>query len=160
MSFQIQQLTNNQKSYCQKYISSLPANDVPVKPNISASFAGNKEITDDLLKLYLLRKKTAGSSIVEDFLSAGDPLPQAGNYWIFLNSKEEPACLLKTASIKIHKFFEVPVEIAIAEGEGDLSLEHWRKVHAELYAPFLKSWGLDSIQNATVITEFFSIVYR
>ena len=61
---------------------------------------------------------------------------------------------------KIHKFNEVPVEIAVAEGEGDLTLEYWRKVHGELYVPYLKTWSLKNISEATVITEFFEIVYR
>lgn len=149
-----------QKSYWERFKSSLPLNERPKNPNVSASFAGNKSITDELLALYFIGKKTAGSSIVEDFLAAGDPLPQKGNFWIFLNSKEEPCCILKTVNVKIHKFQEVPVEIAIAEGEGDLSLDYWRKIHSELYNPFLHSWGLSCIEDATVITEFFRIVYR
>ena len=156
----MQKLNIHQKIYWDRFISGLPLNSRPLNPNISASFAGNKEITDELLNLYLIGKKTAGSSIVEDFVSAGDELPQIGNYWIFLNSKEEPSCILKTVDIKIHKFNEVPLEIAIAEGEGDLSLEYWRKVHSDLYTPFLNAWGLKEIADATVITEFFNVVYR
>lgn len=55
---------------------------------------------------------------------------------------------------------EAPVEIAVAEGEDDLSLGYWRKVHADLYQPHLESWGLKTIRNATVITEFFELVYK
>lgn len=153
-------LDNIQKFYWDKFISSLSPCLHPVNPNVTASFAGNKEITDELLNLYLIGKKTAGSSVVEDFLSAGDELPQVGNYWIFLNSNEEPSCILKTVDIKIHKFNEVPEEVAVAEGEGDLTLEYWRKVHSDLYTPFLKTWGLNDIHDATIITEFFEIVYR
>lgn len=153
-------LNSTQKIYWNRFISTLPRDSRPIQPNISASVAGNNEITDELLNLYLCGKKIAGSSIVEDFLSAGDELPKIGNYWILLNSKQEPSCILKTIDIKLHKFNEVTVEIAIAEGEGDLSLEYWRKVHADLYTPFLNAWGLKRIEDATVITEFFSIVYR
>jgi len=60
----------------------------------------------------------------------------------------------------MHKFKDVSAEIAIAEGEGYLSLEYWRKVHEELYLPFLTKWGLTDIDNATVITEYFKLVYR
>lgn len=156
----MQRLNNIQKAYWDQFIFSLSPSLRPVNPNVSASFAGNKEITDELLSLYLIGKKTAGSSIVEDFLSAGDELPQIGNYWIFLNSKEQPSCIFKTVNIKIHKFNEVPEEIAVAEGEGDLTLEYWRKVHGGLYNPLLKIWGLKDIHEATVITEFFELVYR
>lgn len=156
----VSKLNRIQKEYWDRFILSLSPNLRPVNPNVSASFAGNKEITDELLSLYLIGKKTAGSSVVEDFLSAGDQLPQIGNYWIFLNSKEVPSCILKTINTKIHKFNDVPVEIAVAEGEGDLTLEYWRKVHGGLYIPYLTLWGLNDINEANVITEFFEVVYR
>ncbi|MGZ3749034.1 MAG: ASCH domain-containing protein [Pseudobdellovibrionaceae bacterium] len=97
--------------------------------------------------------------MVEDFLTAGDPLPQAGNFWIYLNSKAQPSCILRTEKVVIHKFKEVPVEIAIAEGEGDLTLNYWMNVHSELYSPYLRSWGIDDINDATVITEYFRVVH-
>ncbi len=146
--------------YWEKYLETLTKQEHPINPNVEASFAGNKEITDELLQLYLSGRKTAGSSIVEDFMSAGDPLPKVGNYWIFLNSKNEPSCILKTVKIVMNKFRDVPVEIAIAEGEGDMSLEYWRKVHEEIYGPYLSEWGVSNIEEATVITEFFEIIYR
>jgi 5-formyltetrahydrofolate cyclo-ligase len=146
--------------YWEKYLETLTKQEHPINPKVEASFAGNKEITDELLQLYLSGKKTAGSSILEDFISAGDPLPKVGNYWIFLNSKNEPSCILKTIKIVLNKFRDVTVEIAIAEGEGDLSLEYWRKVHEEIYAPNLSGWGVSNIEEATVITEFFEIIYR
>ncbi|MGZ3771474.1 MAG: ASCH domain-containing protein [Bdellovibrio sp.] len=65
-----------------------------------------------------------------------------------------------TVKIVTHKFNKVPEEIAIAIGEGDLSLEYWKKVHSELYTPHLEKWGVNSIDVATVITEFFKIVYK
>jgi uncharacterized protein YhfF len=146
--------------YWEGYLETLSIQERPVNPNVEASFAGNKEITDELLQLYLSGKKSAGSSIVEDFISAGDSLPAVGNYWIFLNSKNEPSCILKTIKTVMNKFRDVPVEIAIAEGEGDLSLEYWRKVHEGIYGPHLSEWGVSNIEEATVITEFFEIVYR
>ena len=154
------ELNATQKAYWNAFLASLPIEERPINPKVSASVAGNKEITDELLELYLSGRKTAGSSVVEDFDTAGDPLPQVGNYWIFLNSADLPSCILKTEKIVFHKFHEVPSEIAVAEGEGDLSLEYWRRVHAELYSPFLNSWGLKSIDDATIVTEFFRIVYR
>lgn len=127
---------------------------------MSAGYAGNQEITDELLALYFASKKTAGSSILEDYLTAGDPPPQVGNYWIYLNSHDQPSCILRTEKVVIHKFKDVPIEIAIAEGEGDLSLDYWRRIHSEIYSSHLPKWGLNDIADATVVTEYFSIVYR
>ncbi len=143
-----------------EYLKTTPPG-LPEIPRITASYAGNKLTTDDLLHLYLIDKKTASSSILEDFTSANEPIPKIGDFWIILNSKDEPSCILRTERVVVfNKFKHVTKEIAIAEGEGDLSLEYWRRVHKDFYSPFLKSWGLTDIEDATVITEFFKIVYK
>jgi uncharacterized protein YhfF len=149
-----------EERYWRKYLSTVAPEKIPEAPRVEARYAGNKLITDGLLDLYLIGKKTAGSSIAEDFQSAGDPLPKVGSYWILLKSNDEPGCILKTDRIEFHKFKDVPPAIAIAEGEGDLSLEYWRRVHEELYRPHLSGWGLSEINEATVLTEFFTLVYR
>ncbi|MCB0390781.1 MAG: ASCH domain-containing protein [Bdellovibrionales bacterium] len=155
----LNKLKPTEKIFWESYIDSLPQNERPKEPHVEASYAGSKRITDKLIELYLEGKKTAGSSIKEDFISAGDPLPKVGNFWIILNSNEEPQCLVQTVKVVENKFYDVPLEIAIAEGEGDLSLEYWRNAHKKFYEPHLEDWGLSRIDDATVITEFFAVVY-
>lgn len=58
-----------------------------------------------------------------------------------------------------HTFCDVPASVALAEREGDGSPGHWRRVHADLYAPHLSSWGVERIEDAEVVTEFFSVVH-
>ena len=97
---------------------------------------------------------------MEDYLTECDPLPEIGNYWIVLDSECRPRCIVQTINIEQNKFKDVPVEVALAEGEGDLSLEYWRRVHRSFYAPFLKQWGVRDIEEATVVTEHFRIVHQ
>ena len=127
---------------------------------VTAGYAGSPQITDDLLALYLAGKKTAGSSLLEDYLATGDPLPRVGNFWICLNGRGEPSAILRTERIVMNKFKDVPVEIAIAEGEGDLSLEYWRRVHAQFWGPHLAGWKVSDLNEATVVTEFLTVVHR
>ena len=151
-----------EQAHWQKYVDALSASQKE-KMNevfVSAGYAGNPQITDELLGLYLCGRKTAGSSLMEDFLSCGERLPQVGDHWIYLDSSGTPRCILKTEKIVVNKFKDVPEEIAVAEGEGDLSLAYWKRVHSELYMPFLKTWGVENLDEAWVLTEFFSIVYR
>lgn len=149
-----------ENQYWERYLGTLSQEDRPNNPIVEANFAGSKEITDDLLELYLCGRKTAGSSIVEDYESSGDSLPKVGNYWIYLNSKDEPSCILRTEKVVQNNFNDVPLEIAVAEGEGDLSLEYWRRVHKEIYSPHLSDWDLSNIEEATVVTEFFKLVFK
>ena len=149
----------NEQEYWENYLATLNIDNRPINARVTAAFAGNSQITDELLSLYLQGKKTAGSSLVKDFLTAGDPLPQVGDHWIYLDSCSEPRCILRTDRIVTYKFRDIPLEIPVAEGEGDLSIEYWKRVHSELYKPYLNQWGISDLSEATVITEFFSLVY-
>jgi len=152
-------LKANEKQYWERYLEMRPADGCDV-PHVTADYAGSSKDTDELLRAYLEGRKTAGSSFLEDYLTANDPIPQVGNYWILLASDGEPSCLLRTVKIKIYKFKDVTEEIAVAEGEGDCSVEYWRRVHAKSYTPHLKAWGIYDIEEATVITEFFRVVFH
>jgi uncharacterized protein YhfF len=129
-------------------------------PTVHAAFAGDRTITDALIRLYLDGKKSAGSGLVKDYLSAGDPLPKAGDYWIVLDNLDQPRCLLKTVRVEINVFRYIPASVAAAEGEGDLSVAHWKRSHREFYLPSLSKWDIADIDEADVITEHFELVHR
>jgi 5-formyltetrahydrofolate cyclo-ligase len=147
-------------SYWSSYVKTLPDDKKPADAVVTAGYAGTPEITDELLALYLAGKKTAGSSVLEDYISSGDRPPEVGNFWIFLNSKNQPSCILRTDKVVTHAFKNVPSDVAIAEGEGDLSLDYWRKVHSEIWLPLINKWGVTDLENATVVTEFYTNVYK
>lgn len=153
------QLAASEQAFWHNYLDS-QHKKTDLEYTVEASPAGNLSITDELISLYLAGKKSAGSGLVEDYQVTGDALPKVGNYWIVLDSHSEPRLILKTVKTEIHPFLQVPEYIAIAEGEGDLSLAHWRAVHAKFYEADLSSWKLKHINDAHVITEFFEIVWK
>ncbi len=147
-----------QQKYWNSYLETIK--DKPTNPTIIVGFAGNQEIADELLELYLSGKKTAGSALLKDYEVTGDPLPLIGNFWIILNSNNEPKCIVRTIRVESYQFDQVPKEVAIAEGEGDLSLEYWRKAHIDFFNPYLEEWGVIDLDKETLITEFFEVVYK
>lgn len=153
-------LKPQERSYWSSYLETLPDDKKPMNAFVTAGHAGTPQITDELLALYLAGKKTAGSSVLEDYIAAGDQPPAVGNFWIFLNSSNQPSCILRTEKVVTHAFKDVPSDIAVAEGEGDLSLDYWRKVHSEIWLPLIHQWNVAELDNATVVTEFFTVVYR
>ncbi|MBD5829825.1 ASCH domain-containing protein [Janibacter melonis] len=152
-------LTPAQEQFWQEYLASLDPEDRP-KGGVMAASPGSPDITDELIDLYLQGKKTAGSGTVENYTTAGDPLPQPGDHWIALDATGRPRCILRTERVEIHSFLDVPDDVARAEGEGDLSLAYWRQAHGSHYLPCLADWGLRRIEDATVVTEFFTLVHR
>src|SRR5262249_49365667 len=114
---------------------------------------------DELLQLYLDGKKSAGSSLVIDYVTGGEELPKVGNFWIILDSHGVPKCIVKTIRITIHQFDQIPEEVAIAEGEGDSSLAYWTKAHRHFFEPYLQRWNVTDLSKEKVITEFYDIVW-
>jgi uncharacterized protein YhfF len=151
-------LNHSEMTFWSSYLKIAP--DAKLSTNVKASIAGSREIADKLLELYMNGKKRAGSSLVKDYELSGDELPKAGDYWIILNSNNEARCIVKTVRVEIYQFDEVPEEVSIAEGEGDLSLEYWRKAHIAFFKPFLKDWGIQDLNKEKVVTEFFEVVYK
>lgn len=153
-------LAPNEMKFWQRYLSSLPAATRPRHPRVEAALPGNREVADELINLYLTGKKSAGSSLVKDFEINGEPFPAVGNYWIVLDRKNKPCCIVKTIRVVFHRFKDIPEDIAKAEGEGDCSVAYWKKVHEKLYSPYLEKWQINNLQNTKVITEFFEVVYK
>lgn len=153
-------LTEPEQRCWDAYLATLPPDDPAHTAPVSSGMPGDERIADRLVGLYLDGRKTAGSGLVADYENAGDALPQVGDHWIVLDASGAPRCIVRTETVEFHAFRDVPERIAVAEGEGDLSLDHWRRGHARFFAPFLAEWGVDDLDGALVVTEFFTLVHR
>lgn len=142
------------KAYWENFVK---RGGIRIEPSVvvSASMPGDKFLADALVAQYLNGTKTAGSGLVRSYEVAGEPLPKVGNYWIILDSHEQPRCIGKTIRVEINTFVTVREEIALAEGDG--SLENWRKAHREFFGSFLAELGIDDLDQALVVTEFFEV---
>lgn len=152
-------LKPTERIFFEKYLDSLLHEERLKISHVSAGVAGNLEMADSLLNLYLNGKKTAGSSLLEDYLSAGDPLPKSGNHWIILDSHQVPRCIVRTVKVEQYRFNEIPESVAVAEGEGDFSLRYWREAHRSFFTPFLSSLKIAVLEEAQVIVEFLEVVF-
>lgn len=103
-----------------------------------------------MITLVLSGKKRATSSL---FISDTN-LPVIGEESIICYDDDTSACTVKTVDYKIMKFNEITEEHAELEGEGDLSLNYWKKVHYEFFKSIDSSFNEDSI----IIFEIFEVV--
>ena len=104
---------------------------------------------DKLIELVLMGKKTATTSNYDE-----NELPIIGEESIIHFDNEKEACVVKTIDYKIMKFKEMTEDLASLEGEGDLSLDYWRKVHFD----FFKSYNPDFNDDTLVVFEEFKVV--
>ena len=118
------------------------------------------EAPDKLADLVLRGIKTATCSAYDLYLINNEPLPQAGDYSVILDSNEEAVCIIKTLEVYVTAFDRVPEEHAFKEGEGDRSLEYWRKVHINFLTNELASVNRSFDENTKVVCEEFEVVYK
>ncbi|WP_035052748.1 ASCH domain-containing protein [Carnobacterium pleistocenium] len=117
-------------------------------------------IPDELAELTLQGIKTATASAYELYALDSDPLPQVNDFNIILDSKDEAFCITKTTKVSIIPFLEVSEKHAFKEGEGDKSLESWRKEHTELFTKWYEEGNLEIHDNIPVVCEEFQVVYK
>ena len=76
---------------------------------------------------------------------------------ILTNWDKTDRLLIETTSIKIVEFKDVTKEHAIKEGEGNLTLRYWRKVHKKIFKKELKLKGQKFNKHTKIICEEFKI---
>jgi uncharacterized protein YhfF len=97
------------------------------------AFGASPPQADELLALVLAGKKTGTASSLRDYAIDGDPVPAVGDLSIVLDGRGAPRALIRTTVVDIVLFRDVAADHALAEGEGDLSLEWWRGAHARFW---------------------------
>ncbi len=114
---------------------------------------------DELAELVRKGIKTGTASAYPLYEEENEALPKAGDYSVILNSKDEAVCIIKTTKVYIVPFREVSEEHAWKEGEGDGSLEYWRKVHDEFFSKCISEAGKKFDENMPVVCGEFKLVY-
>lgn len=107
---------------------------------------------NELISLVLTGKKTATTSLFDD----NEKLPVIGEKSIICYDDGMEACIIRTTDVKVMKFNEMTEEYAKLEGEGDLSLNYWKKVHYD----FFKSINKDFNHDSKIVFEVFELVNK
>jgi uncharacterized protein YhfF len=118
------------------------------------------EAPDKLAELVLQGIKTATCSVYDLYLIYNEKIPQEGDYSIILNSNKEAVCIIRTLKVYVTEFSRVSEEHAFKEGEGDRSLEYWRKVHSNFVTNELASVNILFDEHSKVVCEEFEVVYK
>ena len=118
------------------------------------------EAPDKLADLVVQKIKTATRSAYDLYAIDNEPLPKAGEYSIILNSKDEAVCIIQTRRVYVTEFNHVSAEHAFKEGEGDRTLEYWRRVHENFLRNELASVNKSFDGTTKVVCEEFEVVFE
>ena len=110
---------------------------------------------DELVNLVLEGKKTATCSLLRAYQGYEDEIPRVGVYSMICDGSKKPKCIVFYVDTFICRFNEVTEKHAYEEGEGDRSLEHWKKVHLE----FFSEYG-NFKEDERLLCERFEVLYK
>jgi len=124
-------------------------------------FCDNQRDADELAQLVKSGIKTATASLCEMYdIDEEDTLPKVGEYSIITDWEGRAQCIIETIEVNLVPFKEVEEDFAYLEGEGDRTLEHWRKAHMEFFQRELKDHPIDFSEDMLVVCEKFKVVYK
>ena len=121
------------------------------------SFGDSPELADELLELVLAGRKTATAGAVADYEAAGEALPQVGDLSVVTDGAGTPRVVFRATQVDVVPFDEVDAEHAALEGEGDRSLETWRRDHEVVWRRRLGVEQFDP--RMLMVLERFEVVY-
>ena len=121
------------------------------------SFGDSSAMADELGKLVLAGIKRATAGSVWSYESTGVPKP--GDLSVVTDSNGTPLCIIETVQVDIVPFSAVSEEFAATEGEGDGSLDYWRKAHFEYFTRECESSGRSFDQEMLLACERFRVVH-
>jgi uncharacterized protein YhfF len=102
----------------------VPYDDLP-----TCEFAFPGPLRDRLVAAILDGSKTSTTGLADEDEREGEPLPQPGAREAVLDSAGRRVAVIEMVDVRVLRLADVPLEHALAEGEGDRTVAQWRAGH-------------------------------
>jgi uncharacterized protein YhfF len=112
-----------------------------------------------LVQLVLQGIKIATCGLVSSYEAEVEKLPEKGDLSIITDWEGQPLCIIETTHAAVIAFNEVGARHAFEEGEGDRSLDYWRRVHREVFTKECAALGKESTENMPLLCEQFRVLF-
>lgn len=122
-------------------------------------FGDSPDLMDELLDLVLSGRKRASCNLLKEAEVEGWPPTEVGAYNIVLDGRGTPRAVIRTVSFQRVPFRDVTEEHALLEGEGDGTLEDFRRQHNRYYDRVGRRLGFRFTEDMEVDMEVFELVY-
>ncbi len=148
------------KTYLNDFLDTLNPNVRTTYTSFSSEhFCGDKKnanICSDLIKRGI---KTAGCSMKYWYEQGGEKMPQVRHLTVVTDWDGNPTSIIEIISVAESRYLDVTEEFAHAEGEGDRTLEWWRKAHWDFFSQECREEGITLSSDVLLILERFKVVY-
>ena len=122
-------------------------------------FCDDQASADELSELVLAGRKRATAGSLWAYELEKEPLPKVGDLSVITDWEGRARCVIRTTAVEVVPFDAVTPEFAATEGEGDGSLEYWRRVHWAYFTSELQGTGREPRPDMPVVCERFEVVF-
>lgn len=142
-------------------VAELHARGVVLPPgNVRVDQYGDSpELSRSLLALIRSGQKRAGTGLLWSHEHEGEPLPQVGDIEIVLTHDHQLSIITRVTQVEVLPYREVSAEYAAIEGEGDGSLDFWRKAHWAYFSRACASIGKLPTEEMLVVCGVFEVLH-
>lgn len=121
-------------------------------------FCNNESDANNLAELVRKGIKCATASLYDVYQVENEPIPVIDCHSVIINYDGLPQSIIRTTKVNIIPFEDVSTEFARMEGEGDKSLNYWRRVHIEFFSEESELYDVSFTPKSLVICEQFEVV--
>ncbi len=123
-------------------------------------FCADEENANICADLALRGEKRATAGLKWSYEAEAEPLPEVGQLSVITNWDGVPQCIVEVTSVEIMPFNKVSEDFANEEGEGDKSLEFWRRVHWKFFSLECDDIGKQPSEDMEVVLEKFKVIWK
>ncbi len=123
-------------------------------------FCDNEADADELVELVLAGVKRATAGLLWSYEAEGEDVPRPGDLSVVTEWSGRARCVIRATAVEVVPFGEVTAEFAAVEGEGDGSLDYWRRAHEAAFTRELAGSGHTLSAESLVVCERFEVVFE
>lgn len=140
------------------FLSKYPNSEKKQTP-LSFYFCDNQKDANECAELVVKKLKQATATSLWWYEKNNETLPKIGDQYIVTDWSGNAKAVIETTKVEKVPYNQITAEFAKIEGEGDKSLEYWKKVHEAYYKREMEPFGEKFNEEMIIVCEHFKTVY-
>lgn len=140
------------------FLKKNPHNKIKETP-LSLYFCDNEKDANECAELVVKGIKQATATSLWWYEKNNELFPKIGDHFIVTDWNGNAKAIIETIKIEQVAYNKITAEFAKTEGEGDKSLEYWKKVHEAYFKREMEPYGDEFDENMIIICEYFKTIY-
>lgn len=122
-------------------------------------FCDNEKDANECSELVVKGIKQATATSLWWYETNSEPIPVVGEKFIITDWDGNAKAIIEVLKVEPTPYNKITAEFARTEGEGDKSLEYWKRVHKAFYTREMESYDQEFDESMTIMCEYFKTIY-